>query len=262
MSNLKKWIKILVRLLSVLLFIYSLYRVFIFYFPNEKSVNYESSYENPIDPGIDISELNSILKKGNSHKETINERMLVGKVEDALKINKDVIGWIYIPNTNIDYPVLQAKDNNFYLKRTIDGKYNAGGSIFMDFRCDSSELDMNIIIYGHNMVRAGKDIMFTNLTKFKDKDFFNSNRYIYLTTKKGITIYEIFSAYVTGTDFYYIRTDFDSGIDYLNFINQLKGKSKYQINISLKEDDDILTLSTCTYEFNDARFVIHGKKIK
>ena len=102
--------------------------------------------------------------------------------------------------------------------------------------------------------------MFTDLCKYKERDFFNENRYIYLCTSKGITKWEIFSAYVTPKEYFnYLCVDFKSDDHYMNFIEILKERSGFARNIILDKDDRILTLQTCSYEYKGAKFVIHAR---
>ena len=103
--------------------------------------------------------------------------------------------------------------------------------------------------------------MFKNLTKYKAKDHFLKHPIIELESLEESSIWEIFSIYITDTKFNYIRTDFDDIEEYQDFLYSIKNKSLYDTGISIDRNDHILTLSTCTYEFDNARFVIHAKKV-
>lgn len=178
---------------------------------------------------------------------------------DLSDINKDYRGWINIDGTNIDYPVLQAKDNNYYLKKDINKNYLPSGSIFLDYRNNRFE-DSNTVIYGHYM---RNNTMFGELKKFKDKKFFDKNNKIYIETPDGKKLeYKIFSVYTTDANYNYIQTSFNSKSDYKQFLNKIKNKSLYNTNVEVSENDKILTLSTCSYEFENARTVIHAKLVK
>ncbi len=178
---------------------------------------------------------------------------------DGIKeINEDVIGWIKIPNTKVDYPILQGKDNEFYLDRNINKEKSRHGSIFMDYRNVSDGSDRHTIIYGH---QTSDGSMFTSLNKFKDESFLKNNNVFKIKLINNTYTYEIFSAYVTDTSFYYIMTNFRSDESFVSYINQLKNKSYFNSDIILSEDDKVLTLSTCSYEFDNARFVIHARMI-
>ncbi|MFA5602256.1 MAG: class B sortase [Bacilli bacterium] len=180
------------------------------------------------------------------------------KFDPLLKINKDVIGWIRIPETNIDYPVLKTNNNDYYLRHNIMREKTSVGSIFMDFRNKGDGTDRHSIIYGH---RTNNKTMFTGLMNYKDKEFFYRNNIIIFNILEEEIKWEIFSAYITSIDFYYIITKFNSDQEFLKFINMIQDKSEYKTDVVLEADDKILTLSTCTYELEDARFVIHARRI-
>ncbi|MFV8827303.1 class B sortase [Alkalihalobacterium sp. APHAB7] len=176
-----------------------------------------------------------------------------------LEINEDTVGWITVLNTPIDYPVVQTKDNDYYLDHNFQHSKSDAGSIFMDFRNAPDLSDRHSIIYGHHM-RDGS--MFKGLLNYQDEDFFENNRTITIQTLAQETEWEVFSAYVTATDFYYIVTDFSSDQDYLDFLQLVQKKSQIQPNdVNFTHEDQLLTLSTCAYDFEDARFVVHARKI-
>ena len=151
-------------------------------------------------------------------------------------INEDIIGWIKIENTNIDYPILKDDDNLKYLNRSYDGKYNKNGSIFTlnNFQ------DNILIIYGHNM-KSG--IMFSELSKYMKKDFFDKHKCFTIYTKDHTYQATIFSCYSIGV------TTEENNIELLEFneeIEYYKNMSKYSTNIS-KKIEKIVKLSTCSY---------------
>ncbi|MCC0664602.1 class B sortase [Clostridioides sp. ZZV15-6597] len=177
------------------------------------------------------------------------------KREDLSKINSDFKFWISVENTNINYPVVQSKENSYYLKKDFYKKDSISGTLFMDYRNKSLD-EQNIIIYGHNMKNK---TMFNNLNKFKDRNFFEENNKIKITLNGKEFLYEVFSAYIVESDYDYLKTNFSNELDYQNYINNIASKSLYKSHIKVNSSDKIVTLSTCTYEFNDARMVIHGR---
>ncbi|QCX32908.1 class B sortase [Caloramator sp. E03] len=197
-------------------------------------------------------EFDNSLKVSNSlEKININE--------DKLKsINSDYKFWIRIENTKINYPVVQGKDNDYYTIYDFERKKRKAASIFIDCRNDMQK-DKNIIIYGHNMHDGS---MFHDLIKFKDKNFFENNKTIEITINNKKYIYEIFSVYVTSSSDNYLITAFSSPKDFMEYISKAKSKSLFKNNLEITSDDKIITLSTCSYEFNDARTVVHAKLIK
>lgn len=170
--------------------------------------------------------------------------------------NSDTVGLIMIEDTVIDYPVVYSGDNEFYMNHSFEKKDSKAGWIFMDYRCDAEEPQSNMILYGHHMKDGS---MFAELMKFKDKTFFDNHPIIRFDTLYEELEWEIFAAYVTDTSFYYINTDFHNDEEWLNFIRTCQDKSKHETDIELRSDDVILTLSTCTYEYDDARYVVQAR---
>ncbi|SET19808.1 class B sortase [Anaerobranca gottschalkii] len=187
----------------------------------------------------------------NEH-ENPNEKLF----DKLLEINPDTVAWIFIENSNIDYPVVQGVDNHYYLNINFNGVRNRGGAIFMDYRNNPIDFDQNTIIYGHRM-RDGS--MFAHLTKFRDKDFFNNNDKIYLKTREGNYIFKVYSIYVTEANSYYITPNFSTEEEYLQFLQYTRKNSIFKKEVELGITDKILTLSTCSYEFDNARLVVHAK---
>ena len=178
---------------------------------------------------------------------------------DLSYINKDYRGWLDIDGTNIHYPILQANDNEFYLNKDINKNYLESGSIFLDFKNNKFN-DFNTVLYGHSM-RNGT--MFGQLKHFKTEDFFNKNNLISISTPDGkILRYKIFSAYITDSSNIYNKTSFNSNEELNNFINKIKKDSLFNSSVNVDLSDKILTLSTCSYEFDNARMVVHAKLIK
>jgi len=216
--------------------------------------NYKPSFDNML-RSIVMNESAAPEDKGgvSSNAEILPE------YKPLLEITEDIVGWINIPNTVINYPVVQADDNEYYLNRAYTGEINKGGSIFMDFRNRGDGTDRNIILYGHHM-RDGS--MFKALTRFQDEEFLKRNPVFSFNTLYGRYDWEIFSVYVTGTDFKYIQTRFLTPDEYQSFLDTIKDKSLFDIDVELTTGDRIITLSTCTYDYSDARLVIHAKLIE
>lgn len=172
---------------------------------------------------------------------------------------EDYRGWIKVDNTNIDYPIVQGKDNSFYLDKDINKKYTSSGSIFMNY-LNNGFNDENTVLFGHHMRNK---TMFAQLKKYEEKEFFYGDNIIEIEIEDGkILKYKVFSAYVTDANDNYIKTNFDDKTQYKEFLEKIKNKSIYKPDIDVTEDDKIITLSTCSYEFDDARMVVHGKLLK
>lgn len=178
---------------------------------------------------------------------------------DLYEENSDIVGWIKVDNTDIDYPIVQAKDNSFYMDKDFYKEYSYPGSIFLDFRCDFRNMYMSAhqIVYGHNMKNG---TMFQQLTKYQDEDFFKENRYININTLYGNYVFEVFSAYETPISFYYLETGFEDKEDWLEFIKVFQEKSDFKTNIKLSGKEVVLTLSTCTNRHDkNYRYVVHAR---
>lgn len=173
-------------------------------------------------------------------------------------VNNDTIAFVNVPDTNINYPVVRGGDNDFYLTHSFDKSYNDAGWVFMDYRNDLIN-DKNTIIYAHS--RLDKT-MFGSLSKTLRSEWLNdpTNHIINISSEKENRLYQIFSVYTIPTTSDYLRTSFSSDNDYLNFINAIKGRSIYDFNTIVTEDDTILTLSTCYNNYD--KLVIHAKLIK
>lgn len=181
------------------------------------------------------------------------------RFEALLARNSDVIGWLQIPGTRVDYPVAQSLDNDYYLHRDLDRKKSEPGTLFMDFRNPKDMTGRHTIIYGHNM----KDgTMFGTLRLFKKKAFYTEHRRFTYSTLYEDTQWEIFSAYVSTPTRKLILTDFADDTAFMDFITAQQKKSTFGSDVTLKPTDQVLTLITCSYEFPDARFVIHARRIE
>ncbi len=172
-------------------------------------------------------------------------------------VNSDVVGWIQIPGTNINYPIVQGSDNEYYLTHTYSGTENSGGAIFLDAAIEDGLDDKNPIIHGHNL-KSGT--MFSRLNRYSRRDFWDANRYIYITTPEGLRVYQVFSAYEAqlDADIYYFG--FGSDDNFQAYIDRVMSYSIYDAGITVTKDDSIVTLSTCAND-TTLRFVVHAKRI-
>lgn len=176
------------------------------------------------------------------------------------EINKDTIGWLTVNNTRIDYPVVQAKDNDYYLRRDYYQNKNRHGWIFMDYRNNPDELNENTIIYGHNLANQ---TMFGTLRYALNSYWYkkSANQIITFNTPNENMKFQIFSIYTIPTTNDYLDITFPTTDAYQAYIDLVKGRSIYDFNIEVTTGDKILTLSTCA-NGNDKRLVIHAKLIK
>ncbi|GGM38695.1 SrtB family sortase [Paraliobacillus quinghaiensis] len=184
---------------------------------------------------------------------------VMSNFQSLLEINPSTVGWIRISNTPIDYPVVQGANNDYYLRNNFKNEKNKAGSIFMDYRNSPNSLDRNTIIYGHHMKDGS---MFAGLTKYKEEEFLLENPVIVFNSKYEELHWEIFSVYVTDTDFNYIKPDFETDVEFEGFLQTVKEKSLFSTDVDVNSEDKILTLSTCVYDFDDARLVVQAKLIE
>lgn len=170
-------------------------------------------------------------------------------------VNDDVIGYINIAGTNVDYFVLQSRmDNDFYLKHTINLEKVTAASIFMDFRNRPYSEDQNTILYGHNMKNGS---MFRTLHNYREEDFAKEHLYITFNTLYEDMVWEVFATYKTPITFDYIQTSFRTDEEYAAFLKECKSKSQFKYAANPGVDDRILTLSTCTND-DEYRYVVQA----
>ncbi|GIN66505.1 class B sortase [Bacillus sonorensis] len=187
-----------------------------------------------------------------------NKRGIRPQFDQLRKVNRDIVGWIELKDTMINYPIVQAADNDFYLFRNYKKADTKAGSIFMDYRNSVKNESPNTVIYGHRMKDGS---MFAQLTKYLKKDFFEAHRTFHYDTLYKSYEAEIFAVYNTTVDFDYIQTDFQDLGEYAQFLHQVKNKSIYQTDTDVSTDDLILTLSTCDYFLSSetGRLVVQAK---
>ena len=176
-----------------------------------------------------------------------------------LSINESTLGWIFVPGTDINYSLVQADDNDYYLWHSFDKSENSAGWIFIDYRNKFDGSDKNIIIYGHNR-RDGS--MFSTLKNILNKDWYsNSDNYTVTLYKPDETLkYSVFSVYQVSVDNFNNQTSFSSDEEFQNYLNNIKEKSIYNFNTDVDYTSSILTLSTCAND-NKYRVVLHAKLI-
>ncbi len=176
------------------------------------------------------------------------------------EINSDTVAWLIVNNTNVNYPVVQTSNNDYYLNHAFDKSNNNAGWVFADFRDTFNPLTQNTVIYAHG--RKDK-IMFGSLTNALDEKWYTdiNNQIIQLSTPQLDTMWQIFSIYKIPAETYYITTNFSSNDSYKNFISVMKERSIYDFKVDVSEKDKLLTLSTC-YNDNGMRLVIQAKLVK
>ncbi len=176
-----------------------------------------------------------------------------------LSINSEVVGWITVEGTNIDYPMVQAADNEKYLRMTLTGEWNNAGSIFVDYKVAQPFVSDNTIIHGHNQ---RNNMMFHEVVNYADADYFNNHQRILIYTPDGsCSTYQVFAFYKIPSHNVTYDCNYASKGEYQQYLNHIAANNWYNTGVQVTTDDRIITLSTCSNEWDDTRYVIHAKKI-
>ena len=241
-----------IQVISIIIIIISLYYIYLWYIDNKKTENILNEiYENANVSSDNISVDNDLKIE----VENIDFNKLINK-------NPDTIGWIKVLGTDINYPVVQTNNNDFYLTHSFDKSYNKAGWIFADYinkNLKNNELDKNTIIYGHN--RQNNSMFGTLSNVFKEEWLSNKeNHYINFSTLNNNMVWEVFLTYTIEKEEYYIQSNFSSDEEYISFLNTIKNRSTYKYDVNISKEDKILTLSTCT-NVGKGRTVLHAKLI-
>ena len=176
--------------------------------------------------------------------------------EELKSINSDYKMWIQIENTNINYPVVQGSDNDYYLKHNFRKESNISGTVFIESANDIDN-DKNIILYGHNM-RNGT--MFNNITNYKEESFFNEDNKINIIMNNTLYEYEVFSVYVKNVSEVNLAIGFASEDEFINYAYNEADESLYKKDVDFSAEDNLITLVTCSYEFTDARTIVVARR--
>lgn len=178
--------------------------------------------------------------------------------ESLSEQNTETVAWLKVNNTNIQYPIVKAQNNEFYLNHSFDKSDNTAGWIFADYKNKFDGTDKNIVIYGHN--RKDKS-MFGTLTDILNPEWYNNteNMDILFDMPNQNCICKVFSIYRIEKESYYIQTNFSSDAEFDQFLETLKKRSIKNFGTEVSKDDSILTLSTCDANDN-YRVVLHAKK--
>ena len=194
-----------------------------------------------------------------------------GDYDDAFsglyQINKDVVGWLSIEGTSLDYPVVQTTDNEYYHRLNFEGESNLHGVPYVDYNVDMKAPSTNTIIYGHNI--KNDDQMFNSLLQYWKPEHFKEHPVVEFHTVYGKRQYKIFAAFVANVNpshgevfKYHTFVDADSVADIQEFLYNVQIRSVLNTGVDVQPSDELLTLSTCTYEFDNARFVIVARRLR
>ncbi|MDD4387412.1 MAG: class B sortase [Clostridia bacterium] len=245
----KSYKKIIIIVLSIIIVISVLFIIY--------NLNKDKKLNKEMDNLIDNIQVTPTAEK--------TEMML--KLEELQKNNSEIVAWIEISGTNINYPVLQTENNDYYMTHDYKKEYSKNGSIFLDKDYDWNIPSSNLLLYGHNNKNG---TMFQDLQKYKEENFCKEHPTIKLTTNKEDVEYEIIAVflsrvyYKSETDVfrYYYFINAENEEEYNEYVANSKKASLYDTGKTAEYGDQLLTLSTCSYHTEDGRLAIVARKIK
>lgn len=177
---------------------------------------------------------------------------MTSHVQDFSENYDNSVGWIYVPDTHINYPIMQSDDNDFYLHRSTDGDYLYVGSIFLDYRCNADFSGVSSLLYGHNMSDGS---MFADVKKFTDSVYFNSHRYGWLTTENDVFCVQFFAVDLTENT----GEIYNMNANWRTVMSEVVNRAVIYDDIEISDTDKLLMLSTCTGANSDSRTILVGK---
>ncbi len=174
----------------------------------------------------------------------------------ALKaINPDIKGWLANESLNINYPIVQGEDNSYYLTHLFDKTVNKMGTIYLDYRNKGDFSDKNTIIYGHNMKNGA---IFAMLPNYAEEGFYKEHPTIDLSTPEQDYTVALFSGYIVESQKFEAITSFSSDVEFINYTNETIKSSLFHSEVIVKPSDRLVTFYTCTYDYDNARFILTG----
>lgn len=223
--------------------------------PKEEEPKYEVADDNKTPTGVVKKD-----KYGKDYWNYMDTPMISVDFSKLKKENPDTVGWLFVNNTNINYPFVQTTNNTYYLDKAFNKTKNAAGWLFADYRSDLTNFKKNTVIYGHGRV---DQVMFGSLEKTLEKSWYTNpeNQIIKLSTPSKNTLWQIVSIYTVEAEAYYLTHNFENDASYLKFLKTITSRSIYDFGVEVSTDDKILTLSTCL-NYNGERIVVHAKLVK
>ena len=199
-------------------------------------------------------------KYGEDYWKYMQMTMISVDFDELLKINPDTVGWLYVNNTNVNYPFVQGEDNSYYLTHSFDKSYNVAGWLFADYKSNFKKFGNNTVIYGHGRV---DQVMLGSLHNILDSSWYTNedNQIIKLSTPFKNTLWKVFSIYTIPSESYYLTHTFENDESYQKFLDTMLSRSIYNFGVKVDSSDKILTISTCL-DNNGNRIVVQAKKIK
>ena len=176
--------------------------------------------------------------------------------EALAAMNGDYACWLYAPGTQIDYPVVHGEDNSRYLSTLFNGEKNASGTLFIDYRNLADFADPNTLIYGHHM---RNDSMFGQINDYQEQAFYAAHPYMLVMSGKEIAVIEVLAGYTTSSSDHCYDIAISDEEDMEAFVETARGKSDFTSGVEVSGSDRLVTLSTCAYAFENARYIVIGR---
>ena len=255
MRKIKRIILYIILVFFIGVFFFSLCHIIMWYFDNKKTDKIINELQDMVEV---IPPKENITTEMLDSSKYYDVSLLSVDFTNLLQKNNDVVGWIQIPNTNVDYPFVQTKNNSYYLTHSFDKKYNDAGWLFLDYRNHLNPIDMNTIIYAHGRVDG---TMFGSLKNILSDEFLDKDEYyIKISTLSYNYLFEIFSAYHIKTTDDYLDTNYKDLSKYRDYLDKIKKRSMIDFDNSVSTQNKIITLSTCYNNWE--KMVVHAKLIK
>ena len=213
----------------------------------------ENAYQNLAQNTEGQTEETIVTDQGERHNFT------KANFEALAEINPDVVGWLSLEDTVINYPIVQGSDNEYYLHHLFTKEYNNTGCIFMDVDNAKDFSDLNTVLYAHHM-RNGS--MFAELEGYRDQEYYNTHKELVLQTPSGNYLVEPFAGLLTDGYSDYIQIGFQDSDSFLSYVNQMRSQSTFQSDVTITAEDRILTMSTCRYDVDNGRYAVFAKLTK
>lgn len=245
--------KILTLLLIVMIIVFCISGYMLYDYYHQYAIG-DDFYDNIIQDAVTDSSAPTKTEKNDDSDD--NGIGISIDFDSLLSVNEDTVGWLHSEGTVISYPVVYPSDNSYYLSHLLDGERNKNGTLFVDSKNQKPFADDNTIIYGHHM-KSGR--MFASLVEYGSQSYYDEHSYLYYITPEANYKLEIISAFVTPADSYAYQHTFETEAEFQEYLNKISGDSDIRSAYKATTQDKLVTLSTCTYEYADARYVVIAK---
>ena len=252
----RRWLQGILLIISVILISIAIYSLMGMFGDYRKEHDMHEHLKRIHEQEREPAEPESDGGEGDSSEDTAETEEVIVIDEGLLALheeNPDCIYWIRIPDTQIDYPVMyHPQEKDYYLKKDFYGEYAYAGSIYLSDYCDPEESD-NLILYGHHMNNGS---MFASLANYKQEGYLEQHPVLYYYTPDQVYMLQVFACFVTGGDSDVYAFNFATRDQFQEFINRMYSRSNFDSGVQVTSSDHIMTLSTCSYEYDDARYVV------